>query len=49
MPINRRNLLKITSASGVALAGGSAAGATQKAAASELTTSTSAESIGYAP
>ena len=49
MPINRRDLLKITSASGVALAGGSPAGATQEAAASELTASTSAESIGYAP
>jgi FAD/FMN-containing dehydrogenase len=49
MPINRRDLLKITSASGVALAGGLPVGATQEAAASELTASTSAESIGYAP
>ena len=49
MPINRRDLLKITGAGGVALAGGSAAGATQKVAAVELTTSTSADSIGYAP
>ena len=52
MPINRRDLLKITSASGVALAGGSPAtlrGPTQAAAASELTASTSAEPIGYSP
>ena len=52
MPINRRDLLKITSASGVALAGGSPGmrrGATQEGAASELTASTAAESIDYAP
>ena len=52
MPINRRDLLKITSAGGVALAGGSPGmrrGATQEAAASELTASTAAESIDYAP
>jgi FAD/FMN-containing dehydrogenase len=52
MPVNRRDLLKITSASGVALAGGSPAilrGPTRAAAASELTFSTSTESTGYAP
>src|SRR5215207_7537176 len=48
MPINRRDLLKITSASGVALTGGSPAGAIQEAAAREPS-STAAESIGYAP
>src|SRR5688572_28880923 len=52
MPINRRDLFKITSAGGVALAGGSPGmrrGATQEAAASELTASTAAESTSYAP